>query len=172
MNTTKLAGLRRVQEHPAFQGFGAILLFAMSLQGCTHTQRLSATSPQSSYDRVNARLAGRTAKVRLDNGGLFDLHNVQLGPDSARWLSPIEGRVTLPAQALISAEIKSASRGMLDGALIGGVFGIGIGFLAENDDVYDGCEGSCVVQMFAGGALWGVIIGAMRKSTLRVVRQN
>lgn len=171
MNTTKFAGLRGVRNHAAFRGFGAILLVAMSLQGCTHTVRLSATSPRSSYDKANLQLADRTAKVRLDNGGLFDLHDVQFGPDSVRWLSPTEGRVTLPAQALLSAEIKSASKGMLDGALIGGVVGIGLGYLMETDDYYDECEGSCVVQGIVGGAVWGLIIGAIRKSTVRVVRQ-
>ena len=172
MNTTKLAGLRRVKNHAVCRGCWAILLVAMSLQGCTHTTRLSATAPQSSYDRANSRLAHQTAQVRLDDGGLFELYNVQFGADSARWVSPTEGRVTLPAQTLLSAEIKSASRGMLDGALIGGVVGIGIGVLAENDDTYDGCEGSCVLQMTAGGILWGVMIGAFRKSTTKIVRQN
>ena len=172
MNTRKPTGLRGVKDHAAFRGFGTIMLIAMSLQGCTHTVLLSATAPQSSYDRVNDRLAGQTVKVRLDSGGLFELYNVQFGADSARWLSPTEGRVAQPAQALLSAEIKSASRGMLDGALIGTLFGVGIGLLAENGNTYDGCEGSCVVQMAAGGAIWGVIIGAVRKSTLRVVRQN
>ncbi len=166
MITMKFAGLRGVYEPSAFRGFGVILLLAVSLQGCTHTTRLSATSPQSSYDRVNAQLAHKTAKVRLDDGGLFELYNVQFGADSARWLSPVEGRVAQPAQALISAEIKSASRGMLDGVLIGGAVGIGLVGLAYE------CDGSCVVDAIVSGAVWGLIIGAIRKSTMKVVRSN
>ena len=77
----------------------------------------------------------------------------------------------MPAQAVLSAEIKSASRGMLDGVLIGGAVGIGIVFLSNYDND-DGCGGSCVADMAVGGILWGVIIGAVRKSTVKVVRQN
>jgi len=172
MKRTMFAGNRGVNLPAALRGFGVILLVAVSLQGCTHTTQLSASAPQSSYDRVNAQFFDQAAKVRMDNGGLFDLHSVQFGPDSTRWVSPTEGRVTLPAQAVLSAEIKSASKGMLEGALIGGAVGIGIGFLSEYDNVYDGCEGSCVAQMAVGGILWGVIIGAVRKSTVKVVRQN
>ena len=172
MSMMKFAGLRGVYEPSAFRGFGVILLIAVSLQGCTHTRRLSATAPQSSYDHVNAQFFDKAAKVRMEDGGLFNLHSVQFQADSTRWLSPTEGRVTRTAQAVLSAEIKSASKGMLDGALIGGAVGIGIGFLSEHDNVYDGCEGSCVAQMAVGGILWGVIIGAVRKSTIRVVRSN
>lgn len=173
MNTMKFAGLRGVYEPSAFRGFGVILLIAVSLQGCTHTRRLGATAPQSSYDRVNAQFFDKAAKVRMEDGGLFNLHSVQFYPDSTRWLSsPTEGRVTRTAQAVLSAEIKSTLRGMLDGALIGGAVGIGIGFLAEHDNVNDGCEGSCVLEMAAGGVLTGVLIGALRKATVRVIRSN
>lgn len=172
MNTTKFAGLRGGRNHATFRGLGAIMLAAMSLQGCTHTVRLSATAPQSSYDRANTRLAHKTAKVRLEDGGLFELYNVQFGADSARWLSPTEGRVAQPAQALISAEIKSASKGMTDGAVIGGIVGLGMGVLMMTDDEFDCAINSCITGGIIGGAIYGLIIGAIRKSTLRVVRQN
>ena len=185
MSAQTPGGFQRLRYYPAFRGGAAILFLVMSLQACTHTMVLTSTAPQQDYDRVNREFAGRSAKLRLGSGGVFDILNVRLAPDSVRYMSP-RGSVALPVQDLISAEYRDRTRGLWEGALLGGlVAGVLFAFLGgasstDSDEPFHlfGCQAStsaCAAGGFAlgafGGAFYGAIIGAIRQSRVKVLWQ-
>ena len=184
MSTQTPMGFQRLRHYPAFRGGAVILLLAMSLQACTHTMVLTSTAPQQDYDRVNREFAGRSATMRLGDRGIFDINNVSLAPDSVRYMSPL-GPVAIPAQNLVSAEYRDRARGLREGALIGGLVGgllLAVLVGAASDSSADGhlftcpsSTSSCAAAGLAlgavGGAFYGLIIGAIRQSRVKVVRQ-
>lgn len=178
-----------MSPYPISNVAGLGFLLTISHQACTHTMVLSPTPPQREFDRVNRTFADRGARVRFGSGGgrilgpgVFSLHNLHLEPDSVRFTSPSEGRVTIPAEMFLSAEYRDRVRGTREGALIGMVIG-GLGLLINQalpsrnsssgfGDVTKGdCNSSCTGKVILAGALYGGIIGFIRQSRVKVVRQ-
>jgi hypothetical protein len=145
---------------------------------CTHTQVLELASPPEAYERANRVTAGRDAEVLTRQGQIFRWYDVRLAPDvtSALLLAGgTDAQPQMPTAQIAQVSVRSRSRGLWEGALIGAGVGAALGALIGPDDNCAYYSNYCVstrtgqAAWGAGsGALWGVIVGAIRASRTRI----
>jgi hypothetical protein len=147
---------------------GALLIAVVltAATGCTTTKVIQSTASPAAQAEVNARLASRNADVRTTNGQAYTLYNVQLQGDSVVGMSPFGGGPGLFTIEEVF-EIKTSkdrTAGGVVGALIGAGVGVAMGLASysSREQCYVCTKGEYTGVMTVGGAMWGVLIGAIR----------
>ena len=149
------------------QSTGALFLALILGSGaCTQSRVINRPGTAVEPFQINQSLAGRDAEVRMRNGQLFALYSVELKSDSLFGVAKFgDGSVTQPLSSVL--EIRTG-KDRWGGGLVGSAIGAGIGALigfagySEAEQGYYGTRGEFAANMAVGGALWGVIIGAIR----------
>ena len=154
-----------------------ILVIVAALGGCTHTVALGRPATADEYRAVSRALAAEDAEVLTRYGRRYPLFNVELSSDSLFGVY----RNGYGTQAISMADVLEirggkdrgggALRGLKIGALIGAGMGLLSSFSSEAPCRVEPCPGSSayVIQMAAGGAVWGVTIGAIRGNRIQYV---
>lgn len=136
-----------------------------TLQGCTHHREMSAEPPVApagaETESVSVVMRGERAEARMREGELLSLRDVTLTTEELQGTSTSE--VVLPLGEITQVAVRSRSVGARDGALIGAAFGAATGSLLG--PACSGCDrtGSMIFAT-ASGALWGLLIGALKSS--------
>ena len=140
------------------------------LGGCSHRAVLRVPGPADEFRAANGVLAGRSAEVRTQDGQIHNWFDVKIAADSMYGLikDATPERASVATTALAEITVKRHGRGALEGLAIGlvaaGVLGFAVG-PNEDDDCF-ACprfdRGEVAALSAAGGALWGLAIGAIR----------
>jgi len=149
------------------------------LVACTHTQVLDLASPPDAYGRANDRTAGREAEILTREGQIFRWYDVRLAPDVTSALllaSGTDTRPQVPTPQIAQVSVRSRWTGAWEGTLIGAGIGAAVGALIGPDPDCDESFSNLCVSTRTGqaawgagsGALWGLIIGAIRASRTRI----
>jgi hypothetical protein len=138
---------------------------------------LERTSPPAEFEAASEVTSGREAEVLTRDGQVFRWYDVRFAPDStvARLLaSGTDARPAIATAQLSQVSLRSRTRGAWEGALIGAGIGAVLGALIGPDDncAYNSiCVSTRTGQAAwgaASGALWGIIVGAIRASRTRI----
>jgi hypothetical protein len=147
----------------------AALSAASLLVGCAHVRSADPTAAGVDLDDINAKLAGRTVRVRLTDDTVLVAHNVSVSADSLfarppRLLLaslPWPARVAraLPISEVSAIEVTRRGRGAFEGTLIGlgvgSVAGVALG--AATFDPGDDLTSTTGDAALLGGFLFGVL---------------
>ena len=155
-------------------------LLLLTATGCTHTRVIErSTAGPDAFRSATGTLANREGEVLTLDGEVLRWHGVRVTPDSTFGVPLAPGlrseRVAIPTERFAEATVRSRGRGILDGALIGAGAGVLLGLIAPVDpgcaDFYGPCPETRIQQALlvgVGGALSGVIFGAIFPAKLRV----
>lgn len=151
-----------------------IITLAMVTFGCAHTHKINLSSQPSTFNKINANLKSKKAKITLANGQTFVGKGTQIAFDSTFWFDPgTNNKYTVSSLEVEKIVTKKRGRGALDGlkygALIGGAAGLMIGVLTGADEDPKGFGpdidiAGWTVMLAVDGALLGLPIGAIAGS--------
>ena len=148
----------------------------VALGGCTHAVALNRTATVDEYRAVSRTLAAKEAEVVTRDGLLYPLFNIEFSRDSLFGVWIGNGSRAISMRDVL--EIKGGrdrEDGARHGLKIGALIGAGMGFLSSlspDETCYVApCPGTTayVIQMAVSGALWGVVIGAIRGNRIQYV---
>ena len=159
-----------------------LLLFAVLLTGCTHTQHVQDdTSEAVSFAELHQTLEGRHVDIRLSDAQTISSKALRIRPDTTWAVDMHSGRI----RTTLNSDIHSISwrrpgRGAKEGALLGGLGGAIIGLAAgvaltsiRDEEVARTSLGHYVGTVTGIGVLLGVgsgtLIGLKRGSQDRYV---
>ena len=154
-----------------------LLAVAVLASGCTHRRVLELGASPAGYRVANQATAWLDAEVLTRDGQVFRWYDVRFTPDSIWGVVLGSGAAQRPAavptQQVIEVTVRSRSQGAFDGAAIGAGIGVVLGFIVGPDD--ESCVAPCAstrpeqaLILGVVGAVWGVIIRAIRASRTKV----
>jgi len=146
-----------------------VVFLAFLAAGCTHTVLVPRGEPSPEFDRAatELRLRSGPTQVTTMEGHSFIPRNLALVTDSLRWIEGTSPR-TMHLGNIAELSYRSTSRGVRDGAMLGALSGIPGLTLMVADDCSAGCEwGIAVLYGGGAGALYGMIAGLLKPSTIR-----
>jgi hypothetical protein len=154
-----------------------ILLFVtaavVSLGGCTGRIIIGPNPSPSTLVRANQALAAGEAEGVVEDGAIFRSRGGRLSADSVFLGSGvIDGLRVLPRTRVVHITTgKRRGRGMLHGALFGAGGGAILGAVGGCTNAEFVCQRRADAAGFlaVGGALWGVIIGAIIGSRTELI---
>ncbi len=133
---------------------------------CTSAKVIHRPGTVTQYREINRALAGRDAELRTRTGQLYSLYSLEVEADSIFGVTRYgDGSQTLPLANVLEIRTgKDRTGGAIRGAVIGGAIGVVLGLAAYStrESCFDCSRGEFGLQMAVGGALWGIIIGAIR----------
>lgn len=123
-----------------------IITLAMVTFGCAHTHKINLSSQPSTFNKINANLKSKKARITLANGQAFTGKGPQIAPDSTFWFDPgTNNKYTVSTLEVEKIVTKKRGRGALDGlkygAIFGGAAGLIVGIIARFP-VFDEDEGA------------------------------
>ncbi len=129
--------------------------------GCSTTSQL--TSPID----ANSKVGEGNATLNLRSGASYDCREVRFGQDSTRILSRANDSLFfVPTKDVKSVQITHRFGGGLEGLLLGGFGGVGVGLLAGSGMHSGGDEGMgkglLVLATSFLGATGGMVVGAVK----------
>ncbi len=157
----------------------ALLTLAVFLTACSHTYRLTESSPGRFYQNTNQAAKKKEAQIELVNHEIFKGKGIYVTEDSTSWLDAdtgVQRTVATSSIKKISITKRNAGKGFLFGFLTGAAAGItmglaqgesdcseaiGDGFCLEKDDA--AAFGAVVLGVPSG--LVGLVAGAATKTT-------
>ena len=109
-----------------------LLLFAVLLTGCTHTQKVQdEPAAEVSFDELHQTLEGRRVNIKLNDQRTISSTALRIRPDSTWSIDMLSGRVRRASTNEIqSISWKRPGRGAMEGALLGGAVGALAGLAA------------------------------------------
>jgi hypothetical protein len=143
---------------------------------CTSSRVINRPGTVTQHQEVNRDLSGRNAELRMRTGELYSLYSLEVEEDSVFGVLRYgNGSQRVPLADVLEIRTgKDRMSGGIRGAAIGGAVGLVLGFVGYSPqatrDSCPGCSRSEFgVQMTIGGALWGVMIGAIQGDRIRYV---
>ena len=160
----------------------ALLLFAVLLTGCTHTQQVqNQTASDVSFAELHQTLEGRRVNIKLNDTRTISSTALRIRPDTTWAIDMLSGRVRQTSTNEIhSISWKRPGRGALEGALLGGAGGallglaVGLALTSSRDSEAAQTSVGQYVGVVTGfgilvGAGSGTLIGVRRGSHDRYV---
>lgn len=151
----------------------ALLTLAVFLTACSHTYRLSETSPSRFYQNTNQAAKKREVQIEMVNHEIFKGKGVYVAEDSSSWFDAetgVQRTVATSRIKKISITKYNAGWGFLFGFLTGAAFGIPMALIeAEsvfgeyNEKVEVAVLGAVVLGVPSG--LVGLVAGATTETT-------
>lgn len=125
----------------------------------------SSTVQLNSVSEAMPKLRNRDAKINLNSGQSLNCRQISLDKEFIFCISQGDGnRLRIPTKDIKSIEVKHGVGGALEGLVIGGTAGAGIGYLAVSGS--NGGDrlgrGLAVISGGAIGGLTGLIIGSLQ----------
>ena len=145
-----------------------LVLLAVAVGGCVHTERVSLATPQGRAE-VNDRAHLNTAIVAVEGQRGRSARNLRVAADSTTWTDFGTGKPRSAATASVTAvTFRRDGVGALKGAGVGLVLSAGSTVLLSGTDCAD-----CFVSPWVGvgaigvlGALTGALVGATHSDRL------
>lgn len=145
----------------------AILILALILIGCTHTEAVWPTD----YDRINAQIASQPAIVHLDFGKQYSTKALELSADTTTWLDPATSvQMSVPTSWVTTVSVAQPGHGALKGLGIGVTAGaltgalIGVASHEPNLAIDKGFAALVGAAVFGGaGLVIGPIVGSLTR---------
>jgi hypothetical protein len=158
------------------------VLGTLVLGACTHRQVVHPGDPAEVFAEATRTTREKDARILTREGQVFEWYDVQFRPDSTVGVVAGSGlvgaRPGVPTDRIAEVTVRSRSRGAMEGAVIGAGLGAVLGAIAGPDEPsswYD-CAPLCAdtraeqaLYGVFGGALWGVIIGAIRGTRWKIL---
>ncbi len=145
----------------------------VSLGGCTGRIMIGPNPTQATLAKANQALAAGEAEGVAEDGAIFRSRGVRLSADSVFLGSGvIDGsRVVLRTSVVHITTGKRRAKWALHGALFGAAGGAIMGAIGGCRDSDFVCQsrGDAAGLLAVGGALWGVIIGAIIGSRTELI---
>lgn len=162
----------------------AAFLCLLLLPACTKRIDLDLSSPAPAFTQANAALGNGSVDITLTDGQFVQWRAVQISPDLTTGLplgsalptaGAIGDRPALKTNFVAVIKARSRGKGALQGALFGAAAGAVLGLIVSPEAMCTEGDTSCPqtkAESFAmattGGAVWGVIIGAIRAARTEI----
>lgn len=144
-------------------------LLALLLSGCTHSTTIPLGVPSPQHDRAEADLNARHGAVEITtiDGRSFLPRGVTLLRDSLAWTEGTTRRSEHLGN-IAQVSYRSTSRGMLDGAILGALFGAAGVAATFGGDCTPGCDWGLILGVGASaGTFYGILAGLLRPARIR-----
>ena len=156
--------------------FGFVAVWVLIASGCTHRHVLEQSATPEVYREMSKKTARRDAEVLLREGQVFRWYDVQITADSVWGVAMATGpdpiRPAVRTSLVLEIETRSRWRGVLDGSMIGGAIGAALGLaIGSSDSCTTVCGDTRLEEALitgVSGALWGMLVGAIRSSRTKV----
>lgn len=158
---------------------GIVVCLLLLTCACTHRQVVVRNSGLRAFEDANRAIAWKDGELLTRSGEVFRWYDIRFRPDSTFGIPLAAGlgevRRSIPTDRVAEVTVRSRSRGVLDGVLVGTASGFVLGLIVGPPDQCGGgdifCSESRTTQAaYSGlaGAFWGAIIGAIRSSRTKV----
>ncbi len=143
------------------KSISVLVLISLALAGCSTTNRL--TSPQQGYSRIGTG----SAVLRLKAGETFKVHRMHFDTNTVIcYSSATDSLMRFSLADIKSVRITHHGGGALEGLMVGGLVGTGLGLLqgtkmGSGGEDQMGKTGALFAGMVVGGAT-GLILGALK----------
>ena len=151
------------------------VLLPLLLVGCTRTRVLMPDDFAASYESVNLRLEGRTARIVLHAEGTTYGQQARFTADSLFWLSSETGlRQARALGAVEEVSYERAGRGLFVGAALGAAAGLYLALTPLDEktpqtDVIVGVDPAFEPVAIAGLMVTSVVLGLLGEGRRRFV---